>query len=172
MLSEKMEAALNDQLVAETYSAYLYVSMSAYFGDQNLPGFSHWMFVQAQEELLHVQRFFNYIIERHGTVKLAAIAAPPASWESPAAAFQKSYDHELEVSARIHALVEQAQAERDHSTYNFLQWFVAEQVEEEKNVDGVLQDLKRMGKSDQGLFMLDREAGLRVLTVPGATAAT
>ena len=131
MLNGKIEKAFNDQLNAELYSSYLYLSMSAYFQSINLSGFASWMRAQAQEELVHAMKFYNFINGRGGRVILKAVEAPPVSWESPLAAFEATYEHEQKVTGLINQLVELAMAEHDHASSIFLQWFVSEQVEEE-----------------------------------------
>ena len=161
MLSEKMENALNGQLNAEMYSAYLYLSMNAYFKSINLDGFANWMYYQAQEELTHAMKFYDFIISRGGRVKLAQIDAPPNSWDSPLAIFEATLEHEQKVTGLINDLVELALAEHDHASNIFLQWFVSEQVEEEESVGGVLEQLKLMGEAKGGLFMMDRELAKR-----------
>ncbi len=168
MLSERMEKALNDQINAEFYSAYLYLAMAAYFESMNLNGFGNWMRVQAQEELTHAMKFYDYVYERGGRVVLAAVDAPPKEWESPLAAFEGAYAHECKVSAMINDLVNIAIEEKDHATNNFLQWFVSEQVEEEASADDVVQKLKLIGDHGNGIFMLDRELGQRVFSAPAS----
>ncbi|MCK4234272.1 ferritin [candidate division WOR-3 bacterium] len=169
MIKERMEEALNRQLNAELYSSYLYLSMSAYFDSINLKGFANWMNVQAQEELMHAMKFYNFILERGGKITLSAIEAPPREWDSPSSTFEIVYKHEQKVTALIHDLVDLSISEKDHATNNFLQWFVTEQVEEEASADGVVQRLKLAGNSSGGLFMLDRELGQRVFTPPAAS---
>jgi ferritin len=171
MLSDKMEKALNGQLNAELYSAYLYLSMAAYFEAAALPGFANWMRVQVQEELLHATKFFDYVNGRDGRVTLAAIDGPPTEWDSPPAAFQHVLAHEQKVTGLIDGLVNLAAAEKDHGTHNFLQWFVGEQVEEESSANAVLQKVKLAGDSGGGMFMVDRELATRVFTPPAAPAA-
>jgi ferritin len=161
MLTEKMQAALNGQLNAELYSSYLYLSMNAYFKSVNLDGFANWMYYQAQEELEHSLKFYDFIIQRGGTVQLQQIAAPPTEWGSPLAVFEATLAHEQKVTGLINNLVDVAHEERDHATSIFLQWFVSEQVEEEENVGGVLEQLKLMGDAKGGLFMIDRELAKR-----------
>ena len=161
MLSEKMENALNGQLNAEMYSGYMYLSMNAYFKSINLDGFANWMYYQAQEELTHAMKFYDFIISRGGRVKLAEIDAPPNTWDSPLAVFEATLEHEQKVTGLINDLVEMALAEHDHASNIFLQWFVSEQVEEEENVGGVLEQLKLMGEAKGGLFMMDRELAKR-----------
>lgn len=168
MLSEKMQAALNGQLNAELYSSYLYLSMNAYFKGINLDGFANWMHFQAQEELMHAMKFYDFINQRGGKVTLQQIEAPPGAWDSPLKVFQATLEHEQKVTGLIHGLVDLALAEHDHATNIFLQWFVSEQVEEEENVGGVLEQLKLMGEAKGGLFMIDRELAKRS---PGTASA-
>lgn len=170
MLSEKMQKALNDQINAEMYSSYLYLAIAAYFEDANLPGFAHWMRLQADEETVHAMKFYDYIIERHGRVELAALDAPPKAWDSALAAFEASFEHEQYITGRINKLVDLALKESDHATNSFLKWFVDEQVEEEANVDAVVQDLRRVEGVPAGMFMLDRELGQRAPGVAEDTA--
>ena len=161
MLTEKVQKALNSQLNAELYSSYLYLSMNAYFKSINLDGFANWMYYQAQEELEHSMKFYDFIIQRGGKVQLQQIEAPPGEWGSPLAVFEATLKHEQKVTGLINALVEIAHEERDHATNIFLQWFVSEQVEEEESVGGVLEQLKLMGDAKGGLFMIDRELAKR-----------
>lgn len=171
MMNEKIREAFNKQINAELYSSYLYLSMSAYFEAINLPGFAQWMRCQAQEEIVHAMKFFGFVNERGGTVVLSAIDGPPTSWQSPLNAFEEAYGHEGKVTGMINDLVDLAIQEKDHASNNFLQWFVAEQVEEEGSADGVVQSLKLAGSQGGGLFMIDRELGKRVFTPPPAQAA-
>lgn len=161
MLSDRMTKALNDQINAELYSAYIYLAMAAYFEEQNLSGASSWMRHQAQEEVEHAMKFFRFVNERRGRVVLAAVDRPQVEWESPLAAFEEAFRHEQYVSGRIHSLVELAQAEKDYATASFLTWFVDEQVEEEAAADGIVQKLRLVGEAKHGLFMIDRELGER-----------
>ncbi len=170
MLKEKIEAALNEQLNAELYSGYLYLSMSAYFQSINLAGFATWMRVQAQEELVHGMKFYDYINERGGRVTLKAIEVPPPEWDSPLAVFEGAYAHEQKVTGLINDLMDLAQEQRDHATKIFLQWFVSEQVEEEDSANEVVQKIKLMGDASGGLFMLDRELGQRTFTAPAESS--
>jgi len=168
MISKKMQKAINRQLNRELYSAYLYLSMSAYFDSINLKGFANWMRIQAQEEVMHAMKFYNYLFERGGRAIMQDIEAPPSEWKSPLAVFQHTYEHEQVVTGLINDLVNLAATEKDHATYNFLQWYVAEQVEEESSADEVVQKLKLV-VDDSGLFLLDQELGQRVFTPPAAT---
>jgi len=161
MLSKKMEEALNKQLNAELFSSYLYLAMAACFEARNLPGIAHWLEVQAKEEYGHAMKFYGYINDRRGRVTLAAIAAPPAEWPTPLAAFEAVLAHEQKVTGLIHGLVELAAQEKDPAAGVFLQWFVSEQVEEEKSADAIVAQLKMIGDSPHGLIMLDRALAQR-----------
>ncbi len=169
MMKKKMELALNKQMHAELYSSYLYLSMAAYFESVNLKGFASWMSVQAQEELMHGMKFYNYIIERGGRVLLASIEGPPTKWKSPLNAFEHVYKHEQKVTSLINALVDLSLKEKDHATHSFLQWFVDEQVEEESSADAIVQKLKLAVKSSGGLFMFDNELGQRIFAPPASS---
>jgi len=162
LLSDKMAAALNDHLNAELYSSYLYLAMAAFFESEDLSGFASWMEVQAREELDHVQRVYRYISERDARVLLQPIAGPPNDWASPQAAFEETLRHEQRMTQRIHALVDLAQQELDHGTHNFLQWFVAEQVEEEATIKKALQSVRLVEGAPGGLFLVDQTLGARV----------
>ena len=166
MISEKMQDAINEQINAELYSAYLYLAMNAYFESANLPGFANWMRVQTQEELTHAMKLYDYVNERGGRVTLKAIAQPPVEWDSPLAAFEAAYKHEQKVTGLINELVNLAIAQKDHAANTFLQWFVNEQVEEEKSADEIVQKLRLTGEAPAALFMLDQQLGQRVFTPP------
>ena len=168
MLKEKIQKALNKQVNAELYSSYLYLAMAAYFETINLKGFANWMRVQTQEELVHAMKFYDFIIERGGKAVLSSIEGPRTEWPSPLAVFEHAYEHEQKVTGLINTLVDLSIAEQDHATNNFLQWFVAEQVEEEASADEVVQKIKLMGDASGGLFMLDQELAQRVFTPPAA----
>jgi ferritin len=168
MINEKVLEEFNKQINEETYSAYLYLSMSAWFESINLTGFASWMRVQVQEEMVHAMKFYHHVIERGGAVKLTAIEGPATEWESPLAAFEGAYAHEQHISGRINLLVDVATEAKDYASLPFLQWFVGEQVEEEATADGVVQQLKLVAGAPGGLFMLDREMGQRVFMPPPA----
>lgn len=170
MLSDKMQQALNQQINAELYSAYLYMSMSAHFHQGGLPGFATWMRVQALEEMTHAERFFNYVVERGGRVEMKPIEGPPTRWDSPLAVFQDTLVHEQKVTSLINDLVDLAQAEKDHASNNMLQWFIGEQVEEESSAQEIIDKLKLVKETPGGLFMLDKDLGTRVFTPPVAAA--
>ncbi|WP_027186254.1 ferritin [Desulfovibrio inopinatus] len=166
MLSKEMEKALNDQVKWELYSAYLYLSMAAYFDNLGLPGAANWMRCQEQEERFHALRFFDFISERGGRVELQTIEAPKADWENPLQVFEETLEHEQLVTKRINDLMDMAVTERDHATITYLQWFISEQVEEEATVGDVIAKLKLVEKTNGGMFMLDKDLGLRVFTPP------
>lgn len=166
MISKKMEEALNAQVNAELYSAYLYLSMESYFQSLNLNGLANWMRVQTQEEVTHAMKIYDFVNERGGRALLKGIDGPPTEWNSPLAVFEAAYAHEQKVTVLINDLVDLAIKEKDHATNSFLQWFVNEQVEEEASADEIVQQLKMMENAPGGMFMLDRELGQRVFTPP------
>ena len=168
MISKKVTDAFNGQINAETYSAYLYWSMSAALERMNLPGFASWMRVQAQEEMTHAMKFYDHIIERDGAVVLTAIDAPPTEWASVKAVFEDGLGHEKKVTGMINGLMDLTIAEKDHAGSMFLQWFVTEQVEEEATAMEVLGKLEIAGDTAGGLYMLDKEMAGRVFTPPAA----
>ena len=170
MLSKKMEKALNGQINAELYSSYLYLAMSAWFTGKGLAGFANWMRQQAQEEMFHAIKFYDFVGERGGKVVLEAIAKPDADWQNGTEVFKATLEHERKVTGLINNLVNQALDERDHATNIFLQWFVSEQVEEEANAGAILDKLKLIGKESGGLFALDQELAQRVFTMPAPVA--
>ena len=161
MISKTMEKALNKQINEEIYSAYLYLSMSAYFESGNLKGFANWMMVQYKEEMDHAMKFYNYLNERSGKVNLYAIKEPPIKWKSPLNAFKETLKHEQHITKCINGLVEVAEKEKDRATFNMLQWYIDEQVEEEANDEEIINKLELVGNSGNGIFMLDRELAQR-----------
>jgi len=168
MLSDKMQTALNAQINKELYSAYLYTAMSMFFMAEDLAGAASWMRVQTLEELVHAEKFMNYVNERSGRVELESLLKPVKSWETPLAAFRAALEHEQFISASISSLVSLAREENDFMSDNFLQWFVAEQVEEESSVSEVIRMFKLAGEVGGGLLMIDRELGARVFVPPVA----
>jgi ferritin len=161
MISKKMAEALNLQMNREFFNARLYLSMAAYFESLNMPGAAQWMAAQAHEETEHAMRLYNHLRERGARILLGALEAPPTQWDSPLAAFQAAYEHECKVSRQFDELMALAQAENDHATAIFLQWFINEQVEEEASVDQIVQKIRMIGDHKPGLFMLDRMLGER-----------
>jgi len=161
MFSEKIEKAMNDQIQRELESAYIYLSMAAYFESINLPGAAHWMRIQTQEEEEHAMKFFNFIYDRGGRVMLQAIPQPPVEFASPLDVFEKALAHEKKVTGHINDLYALAVQEKDYASQTFLQWFIDEQVEEEKSAGDIVETLKMVGDKGQALFMVDRQLGQR-----------
>lgn len=161
MISEKMQKALNDQINAELFSSYLYLSMAAYFEAENWTGFAGWMKKQSSEEYEHAMKFFHYLTEVGSRVTLEALEKPKTSWTSPLEAYEEAHKHELYITKRINDLVTLAQAEKDYATNNFLQWFIDEQVEEVASVDQIVNKFKLVGDNKVALYMLDKELGSR-----------
>lgn len=170
MIKKRMQDAMNDQIQHELGSAYLYRAMAADFHAKGLDGMAQWMEVQTQEEMVHAMRFFRHVDERNGRVELKVLAAPQKEWASPLAAFEAAYEHEQFITARIDELVKIAREENDNAALMMLQWFVNEQIEEEANVTKVIDLLKLVGGTGQGLLMADRELGTRVFVPPPAGA--
>ena len=168
MLSDSMCEALNRQVNAEMYSAYLYQSMAAWALNQGLKGLANWMDCQDREEMVHAFKIYRYVDERNGRVRLTAIDGPPIDWDSPVALAKDVAAHEAKVTALINGLVDLAIEERDHATRSFLNWFVDEQVEEESGAGEFVQKLELASESPGGLFMVDREFGQRVFSPPPA----
>jgi ferritin len=157
MISATVQNAINDQIKHEFYSSYLYLSMSAYFETLSLPGFARWMRVQSQEEHEHAMKFFDFINDRGGTVELQALDQPPGEFQSPLDVFEQALGHERKVTSLIHKLYELALKENDYATQTLLQWFITEQVEEEKNAGQIVEQLKMTGGEPSALLLLDRD---------------
>lgn len=161
MLSKKLLDAMNEQINFELSSAYVYLSMAAHFDAANLPGFAHWMRAQYREETGHAMKFYGYIYDRGSAVTLKAIAQPPTSFKGPIEVFKQVLEHEQKVTAAINAIYALAVAESDYATQQFLQWFIKEQVEEEKNAMDIIELLKMTGESGPTLIMADRQLAAR-----------
>lgn len=161
MINAKMQKALNEQINKEWFSAYLYLSMAAYFDRSGLPGAAKWLYVQAGEEQSHGKKFFDHLIERGGKVVLAAVAAPAADWEGPMAAFKAVLAHEQLVTKSINDLYELALAEKDYPVQVLLQWFINEQVEEEKNASDIIDSMSRIENHETAVLQLDHQLGKR-----------
>ena len=161
MMSSKVQDAFNEQMKHEFYSSYLYLSMSAYLDGANLPGLAKWMRAQAREEALHAMKIFDHLLDRGGRVQLHPIGRPPAEFTSPREVFDQAHRHEKEVTASINGLYGLAVDERDFASRVFLDWFVQEQVEEEKTSGLLAEQLGMVGEDRPGLLMLDRELGGR-----------
>jgi ferritin len=171
MLSKKLEEAINEQINKELYSGYLYLSMSAYCEAENLPGAANWMRSQAQEELGHAMKLFDYVNARGGRVLLKAIEMPPPVWKSPLGMFEEVLEHERKVTGLINRLYEVALSENDYATQMELQWFITEQVEEEESAGQVVEQLRRVGDQPMGLLMLDGQLGQRQAAASGGEGA-
>ena len=161
MLNQKVQDAINTQIKNEVFSAYLYLSMCGYFEHTNLPGFAQWMRVQYEEELEHGLKFFDFVNDRGGRVTLFAVDQPPSEFQSPLDVFQRALEHEQKVTGMINALYALAVQENDYPAQVLLQWYISEQVEEEKNATLIVEQLKRIGDDGSALLLLDRELGAR-----------
>ena len=161
MLSKKMEIALNKQINEEFWSAYLYLSMAAYFEADGKPGFAHWFKAQFAEEQEHAMKLFDYVCSRGGKVALQPIREVHKEWESPLQAFEQTLAHEKVVTGFINELVTMAREEQDYATENMLQWFVNEQVEEEATAQSYIDALILIGNSGAGIYALDRALASR-----------
>ena len=159
MLSPKLQTALNDQINAEFASAYLYLAMAAHFEATNLQGSAGWMRRQAREEVSHAMKIFDFVTDRDGRVTLKAVAQPQAQFAAPLEVWESTLKQEQNVSARIHALYALAVEESDYPTQTMLQWFVAEQVEEEKAAKTILEQVRLIGSSNSAIYFLDRHLG-------------
>ena len=166
MINEKMEKALNEQINKELYSAYLYLSMQAYFERLNLTGFTNWMSVQVQEEHAHAMGMYNYLHERGGKVELLPIDKPEIDWESPLKVFEHVLEHEQYVTSLINGLIDKAEETKDRAALSFLDWYLKEQVEEENNVGNVLAKLQLIGEDKHALLLLDKDMETRTFVAP------
>lgn len=162
MIGKRMQDAMNEQIKHETFSAYLYFAMAAYFHSKSLDGMAQWMKAQAQEEFGHALRFFNHINDRGGRIELQALEKPQVEWASPVAAFMAALEHEEFITGKINDLAKMADEENDRAAGIMLQWFVTEQVEEEDTVSTVIDMLKLVGDSGHGVLMADRELATRI----------
>lgn len=161
MVSKKLEKAINEQINAEFWSAYLYLSMSAHFANEGLPGFSHWFKMQFLEEQDHAMKLMNYLISKGNKVELKPIEKVDTSWESVLKAFEDTLAHEKVVTGLINNLVSIARSEDDYATENMLQWFVNEQVEEEETAQEMIDGLRLIGDNGFGIYTMDKELGQR-----------
>lgn len=161
MIGKPMQDAMNEQINKELFSSYLYLSMAAYFEDKNLPGFGHWMRMQADEEREHAMKFYDFILETGGKVQLKAIEAPKSEWKSALEVAEEVAAHEAKVTASIYALYELALKEKDYPTQMMLQWFISEQVEEEKNAAEIVANLKLIEERGTAILMLDHRLAKR-----------
>jgi ferritin len=162
MIGEKIKNAMNTQIKHEMESFYVYLSMTAYFHDQGLDGMAHWMRAQAHEEMIHAMKFFDHILDRGGSVTLLDLKQIKTKWDSPLAAWQDACEHERFITGKINNLIKISREENDYTSEPLLSWFLNEQIEEEKNADKVARELEMVGKSKEGVLMLDRELATRV----------
>jgi ferritin len=166
MVSKKMAKALNEQMGKEMYSAYLYMSMASYSESAGLKGFANWFMVQYHEEMLHAMKLYEYINKMGGHAAVLAIKEPPAEFGSALNMFKKTLEHEQFITKSINDLVDLAISEKDHASHAFLQWYVTEQTEEEQNDNDIIAKLELVGDGKEGLFLIDKELGVRITTVP------
>ncbi len=164
MFSTKVEEALNAQINAEMWSAYLYLSMAAYCHEQGLAGMANWFEVQFKEEQDHAMIIYKHLVARGGRVKLAPIAEVETEWASPLAVFENTLTHEKKVTSLINELYALATEEKDYATQSMLKWFIDEQVEEEENVKTLIDNLRMIKDNGFGLYMIDKELGARTYT--------
>ncbi|MHB8055849.1 MAG: ferritin [Candidatus Aminicenantales bacterium] len=162
MIPSKVRDIMNEQIKQELESYYLYLSQVAYFHEQNLDGMAHWMRVQAHEEVTHAMKFFDHIIDRGGKVALLDLKQLKLTWKSPLEAWKDANAHEQYITAKIHAILKVVRDENDYTAEPMMNWFVKEQIEEEKNTDQIARQLERIGDSKDGLYMLDKELAARV----------
>lgn len=168
MISKKLEKAINEQINRELFSEYLYISMQAWFAAENLDGMATWMDAQGKEERFHAMKFFNYLLDRGGKVKLMALDKPETEFKNPLNAFREALKHEQFITKSINDLMDLAIAEKDHAAKSFLQWYVDEQVEEEATAERIVRQLEMVKDNMAGIFMINAELGTRVYTPPVA----
>ena len=166
MVSRKMTDAVNGQINKEIYSAYLYLAMAASAEASGFRGAAVWLKVQYHEEMVHAMKFYEYLMDQGAPVRLMAIEEPPSTFASLLEIFTKSLEHEQFVTKSINGLMELAIAEKDHATQALLDWYVTEQVEEEKNATEILQTLRMIGNNTSALYLYDKELGTRMATIP------
>jgi len=161
MPSKALQQAMNDQIRKEFESAYIYLSMSAWMEDKNLPGFAAWLRQQAREESTHALRIYDHLLARGCRVRLQPLHGPATEFKSPLDIFENVKQHEQSVTKSINDLYGLALEDKDYASQVFLEWFITEQVEEEKNSSHVLESVRRVEDNPAALVMLDRELGQR-----------
>lgn len=166
MINEKVGKILNEQVNKELYSAYLYLSMSAYFSDLGLLGFANWMRVQAQEETAHAMLIYDFLIDRGYKINLTTIDAVPENWGTPLSVIEAALKHEIYVTGLINNIVAVAEKVQDRATMSYMNWFVDEQVEEEANAKEIIDKLKLIGDDKSALYLLDKDLSTRVFVQP------
>jgi len=164
LIGRKMLDAINEQIKNELESFYIYMSMAAYFYNQNLEGMAHWMRCQAHEEMIHAMKFFDHIIDRGGAVKLLDLKQLKTTWKSTIEPWKDAYEHEKYITGKIHELIKLGRKENDFASEPLLAWFSNEQIEEEANTEKVMKKFEMVAGSKEGIFMLDRELATRVFT--------
>jgi ferritin len=164
MIGEKIKAAINEQIKYELESFYIYLSMAAYFHEQNLDGMAHWMRCQAHEEMIHAMKFYDHIIDRGGLVTLLDLKQIKTTWKKPLEAWLDAYEHEKFITGKIHNLTKISREENDYASEPILSWFLNEQIEEEKNTEKVFRELTMVENSKEGVLLLDRELAARIFT--------
>lgn len=165
-ICEKLSAAINDQINAEFYSAYLYLSLSNFWEEKGRKGVANWFRMQALEEVDHAKQFMTYMHDRDGVVRLEAIKQVKQEWSSLLEAFTDTLAHERLVTRRIYDLYELAESEKDYATRQMLNWYIAEQVEEEASVQEIIDNLTLVGEDGTGIYQIDRELGERSYSAP------
>ena len=166
MINSKVEKAINEQINKEYFSAYLYLSMSAYCEKESLSGIANWMKIQFEEEQFHAMKFFNYINERGGTVILTSLEDPKTEWNNIIEVFEDTLEHERFITKSINDVMTIAIEEKDYATVSFLNWYIDEQVEEEDNAETILNRLNLIKGAGNGILMLDKEMSTRVFVPP------
>jgi ferritin len=161
MINKTMQDAINAQINKEMYSSYLYLSMAAHFEAATLPGFAHWMRIQSGEETAHAMKLYDHLLDRGGTVELKEIPTPPSTWASTLDIMREVLNHEEQVTASIHELYETALAEKDYAAQIMLQWFINEQVEEERNAEEIVREMQRVEAHETAVLMLDHRLSKR-----------
>jgi len=161
MISERLNAAINDQIKNELESYYIYLSMAAYFHSMSLDGMGHWMRCQAHEEMIHAMKFYEHLIDRDGNVVLQNLKQLKTEWSSPLEAFQDALEHEKFISGKINDLTTIVREEREYPSEPLLAWFSEEQIEEEASAGKIADELTMIGEDKSALLMLDRELGTR-----------
>lgn len=165
-MDKKLEAAFNDQINKEYYSAYLYLAMKTVFAEMNLPGFVNWFDIQVQEEKAHAVGMYDYVLERGGHVELGAIDKPELIGKTPAEIFKQVLEHEKFVTSRINAVYDVAEELKDRAAMLFLNWYIKEQVEEEASASDILAKIEMIGDNTHALMDLDKELAARVFNPP------
>lgn len=166
MINEAVSKVLMEQLNQEFYSAYLYLSMSAYFSDKGLSGFANWMRVQSQEEQVHAMLIYDYLINRNEKITLKAVGTPQNNWDSPLHVMEESLKHEIHVTGLINNIISVAEEVKDRATVSYMYWFIDEQVEEEASAQKIIDALKFIGEDKSAFYMLDRGLGKRTFSAP------